>query len=99
MTVYTLKCEDGQIAGRSRLDCLDELIGSGDMAHDIAQCLSKLPKDLDKYAYGRPGGIALKNPTRPLCQRRSDDAWAAVHRRMCGNVALRPGRNNSDPTR
>ena len=42
-------CIDAPI-GRLRLDCLDELLGSEDLAANIDQCLGKLPKDLDKYA-------------------------------------------------
>ena len=36
------------VHNRMRLDCLDELLGSEDLASNIDQCLKKLPKDLDK---------------------------------------------------
>ncbi len=31
-----------------RLDCLDELVSNEDMAYSLQQCLSRLPKDLDR---------------------------------------------------
>ena len=82
------------IERRFRLDCVDELVANEDLAQNVDDCLSKLPKDLDKC--GTPCCMSTASLMFHDCA--LTGACDLMHR-VCSSFALRPVKVNTDPIR
>jgi hypothetical protein len=84
---------------RLRLDAVDELITNDNFAHNVDECLSKLPKDLDKC--GAPTSAVpavLRSASTVLCASYGEVrscGWC----RVCSSFAMRPVKAGSNPIR
>lgn len=87
-----------------RYDCVEELVGEEEVAFNVAACLKKLPKDLDRWgpqvlAGGsnalqyRPSALSFGTPL--LTRTSLPAACVRDGCRMCGSLVLRPGRSES----